>query len=524
MPRSPEAPDSRPGGPSEDRSREPSSEAKCVPKDGTAKTPNPEPPADAGPPAAAPVTSLFPRRPGRRWWHDLREAVTGSDQDFTTGSLRRAIALLAIPMILEMAMESVFAVVDVFFVARLGAEAVATVGLTEAMLTLIFAVAIGLSMAATALVARRIGEGDREAAAVTAVQALLLGLVVAVAVGVAGLLAAEHLLGLMGASETVIATGTGFTTVMLAGSATIMLLFLGNAVFRGAGDAAIAMRVLWFANGINIVLDPCLIFGLGPFPEMGLTGAAVATTTGRGLGVLYVLVSMVRGRGRIAVRRRHLRVDPAVLWRLVKVSVGGVGQYLVETASWLALVRILAFFGSAVLAGYTIAIRIVVFTFLPAWGLSNAAATLVGQNLGAGRRRRAEMSVWLTARYNLYFLGLVAIVMLLFPEPLVRVFTAEPEVVEMGVLSLRWIAALYLPLAYGLVMVQAFNGAGDTVTPTVVKLFTHWLWQLSLAWYLAHPVGLGPLGVLVAVASAEALFGVVGILLFRRGRWKLKEI
>jgi putative MATE family efflux protein len=450
--------------------------------------------------------------------------VAGNEQDFTRGGLRRGIALLAIPMMLEMAMESVFAVVDVFFVARLGAEAVAAVGLTEAMLTIVFALAIGLSMAATALVARRIGERDREGAAVAAVQALLLGLLISAAVAVVGLFGARRLLELMGAADGVVAIGASYTRWMLCGAVTIVLLFLGNAIFRGAGDAAIAMRALWLANGINIALDPCFIFGLGPFPELGVTGAAVATNIGRGCGVLYVLLRLCRGRGRVAIAWRHVRVERAVMGRMIRVGLGGIGQYLVETASWLLLIRILSSFGSAVLAGYTIAVRILVFTFLPAWGLANAAATLVGQNLGARRPRRAELSVWLTARYNFYFLGVVGVALLLVPEPLVRLFTQEPAVVEMGALALRWIASCYLPLAYGLVMVQAFNGAGDTATPTVIKLFTHWVWQLGLAWYLAHTVGLGPLGVLVAVASAELLFGVVGIAAFRRGRWKLKEV
>jgi putative MATE family efflux protein len=474
--------------------------------------------------SSSPTPGAAPSGPARRLWRDLKEAIAGSEQDFTTGSLRRAIALLAVPMMLEMAMESVFAVVDAFFVARLGADAVATVGLTEAVLTLLFAVAIGVSMAATALVARRIGEKDPEAAAVTAVQALVLGLLVSVAFGAAGFLGAPKLLALMGATPEVVAQGQGYTRVLYGGAATVVLLFLGNAVFRGAGDAAIAMRVLWFANLINIVLDPCLIFGLGPFPELGLTGAAVATTIGRGSGVVYLLWALVYGRGRIALRRRHLRLDLPVLGRLARVSVGGVLQFLVETASWVVLVRMLAVFGSPVLAGYTIALRILVFTFLPSWGLSNAAATLVGQSLGAGDVERAERSVWLTARYNFYFLGAIAFVLLLAPRPLVHLFTREPEVVAMAVDTLRWFAACYLPLAYGLVMIQAFNGAGDTVTPTVIKLFTHWLWQLPLAWFLALRLELGPVGVLMSIASAELAVGVIGALAFRRGRWKTRQV
>jgi putative MATE family efflux protein len=490
-------------------------EVPAVPSDSPA-------PSAAGAPAAASPPPAVPGR--RRLWRDLKEALAGSEQDFTRGSLHRAIALLAIPMVLEMAMESVFAVVDAFFVARLGADAVATVGLTEAVLTLVFAVAIGLSMGATALVARRIGEGDREAAAVTAVQVYALGLAVSLAVAVLGFLAAPDILRLMGASPSVVAGGTGYTRILLAGSPTVLLLFLGNAVFRGAGDAAIAMRVLWFANLINIVLDPCLIFGWGPFPELGLAGAAVATTIGRGAGCLYQIVVLVRHGGRVAIRRRHLRLDRAVLARLVRVSAGGIGQYLVATASWVFLVRVIAVFGSAALAGYTLAVRVVIFTILPSWGLTNAAATLVGQNLGAGQPERAERSVWLTARVNVVFMGAVALLFMLLPEALIGIFTDQPEVVAVGVICLRWVASCYLVFAYGLVMIQAFNGAGDTTTPTVLNLLCYWVWQLPVAWVLAVPLGLGPTGVFVAVASSEILLGIAGIVLFRRGRWKERVV
>lgn len=421
-------------------------------------------------------------------------------------------------------MESVFAVVDVFFVGRLGPSAVATVGLTEAVLTLVFAVAIGLSMATTAMVARRIGEKDREGAQVTAVQAIGVGIAVSAVVGVVGILGASDILRWMGGSPQVVAGGSGYTAVLLGGSATVVLLFLINGIFRGAGDAVIAMRSLWLANLINIVLDPCLIFGLGPFPELGLTGAAVATTIGRGTGVIYQLVVLGSGRGRITIRRHQVRVDLAVTLRLLRVSVGGILQFLIATASWVALVRILALFGSTALAGYTIALRILIFVFLPAWGLSNAAATLVGQNLGAGRPERAEKSAWLTAVYNTVFLTGLGVVFLLCADPLVGVFTPDPAVRAIGARCLRIVSLGYPFYAWGMVMVQAFNGAGDTNTPTVINFFCYWMFQIPLAYGLARMTGLQETGVFVAIAVAESVLAVVGVLVFRRGRWKSREV
>ncbi|MGH7600423.1 MAG: MATE family efflux transporter, partial [bacterium] len=418
-----------------------------------------------------------PSRPGRlaALWRDLREAIKGSEQEFTEGSFSRAIILLAIPMVLEMVMESVFAVVDVFFVAKLGADAVAAVGLTESIITLVYAVAMGLSMAATATVARRIGEKDRQGAVVTAVQAIAIGIIVSLPITAIGLIFAPKILALMGASTNVIEIGAGYTTVMLAGNATIMLLFLINAIFRGAGNAAIAMRVLLIANTINIVLDPCLIFGLGPFPELGVAGAAVATNIGRGIGVLYQLHVLFRGQGRIQLNRNELKLSPLVMLQLVRVSLGGVFQILIATASWVGLTRIMAQFGSAALAGYTIAIRIIVFSILPSWGLSNAAATLVGQNLGAKKPERAEKSVWLTGFSNMLFLIGVGLIFILFPERLVTIFTSDPNVVPYAVECLRIVSYGYLFYAYGMVVVQAFNGAGDTYTPTLINLGCYWL-------------------------------------------------
>lgn len=474
---------------------------------------------------ASSITKLKQARDGlRSWLADVRVAVAGTEQDFTEGSVPRAITLLAVPMVLEMGMESVFGAVDVFFVSSLGPDAVAAVGVTEALLTILFAIAMGLSLSTTAMVARRIGEKDAEAAAQVAVQSIALGLAIALATGAAGALLAPRLLSAMGAPAAAIEAGAGYTAWMLGGNATILLLFLINAIFRGAGDAAIAMRALWLANLVNIVLDPCLIFGLGPFPELGVTGAAVATNIGRGTGVAYQLYRLSRADARVTVARRHLRLAPEVMWRLLRLSLGGVGQFLIATASWLGLVRILTPFGSAALAGYTIALRIIVVTILPSWGMSNAAATLVGQNLGAGKPERAERSVWLTGLYNMVFLALVAVVFIAFAEPLIRVFSREPEVVAVGADCLRLISYGYVFYAYGMVMVQAFNGAGDTVTPTWINLFCYWLFQIPLAWALARTAGLGPRGVFLAITIAESLIAVVGVLWFRKGRWKTRAV
>ncbi len=457
-------------------------------------------------------------------WRDLREAIRGSQQDFTEGSLSRAILLLAVPMVLEMVMESLFAVVDVFYVARLGAEAVAAVGITESINTLVFALAIGLSMSTTAMVARRIGEKDHEGAATAAVQAIILGVLLSVPVAIFGIIFAPDLLRLMGAEESIITSGVGYTKWMLGGNITIMLIFLINAVFRGAGDAAIAMRALWLANILNIVLDPCFIFGWGPFPEMGVTGAAVATNIGRGTGVLYQLYALARGRGRIKVPRSQLRVDFEVMGRLLRVSLGGIFQFLVATASWLGLVRLVAIFGSAALAGYTIALRIILFAILPSWGLGNAAATLVGQNLGAGKPERAERAVWVSGVCNMIFLGAIAIIFILFAKPLVQLFTRDLQVVPFGVDCLRYISYGYVFYAYGMVMVQAFNGAGDTNTPTLINLGCYWLFQIPLAYALSMPAGMGAQGVFLAITLSESSLALVAILIFRRGRWKLSKI
>lgn len=452
------------------------------------------------------------------------EALRGSHRDHTTGAVGRSVLILAIPMVLEMLMESIFVVCDVFFVGRLGPDAVATVGLTESLLTVVYTLAMGLAIGATATVARRTGEHDADGAARTAVQALALGAIVAAVIGVLGVIHASDLLRLMGASPSVVESGSDFARVMLGGNVVIVLLFLVNAVFRGAGDAVIAMRTLWLANGLNIVLGPCLIFGLGPFPEMGVTGAAVATTIGRGTGVLFGLWQLFGRDGRIRVRARHLGLEPATMLRLVRLSGSGTVQVLIGTASWIALVRIIATFGSEALAGYTIAIRIILFALLPSWGLGNAAATMVGQALGAGKPERAERAVWIAARYNLAFLGSVSVVFVLAAPAIVALFTHDPAVLRYGVDGLRVVAAGFVFYAFGMVLSQSFNGAGDTWTPTLLNLVCFWLWEIPLAYLLALHLGMGPHGVYLAIAAAFSTFALLAVLMFRRGRWKLKTV
>ena len=457
-------------------------------------------------------------------WNSLREAIRGSHQDFTTGNLNRAILLLAVPMVLEMVLESLFAVVDVFWVAHLGANAVATVGLTESLLSLVFAVGLGLSLSTTAMVARRIGEKDPAGAAVAGVQAIALGLAVSLAIGAPCLLFAPHLLRLMGASPEIVAVGSGYARIALGGSGVLLLLFLNNAIFRGTGDAAIAMRILWVSNIINLVLDPCFIFGLGPFPRLGVTGAAVATITGRSIGVVYQFYRLLHGTERIRILRRQIRINLHVLLRLARVSLTGILQFAIAHTSWIGLVRIVSMFGAAALAGYTIAIRIVIFAILPAWGLSNAAATLVGQNLGAKQPERAEQSVWRTGIYNMLFLGSVGVLFIFFAEPLIRLFSHDPAVVPFGAACLRIVSYGNIGYAYGMVMLQAFNGAGDTVTPTFVYLFGFWLLEIPLAYWLAIPVHLRSNGVFVAIVIAETAIAAASAVLFKRGRWKRQRI
>lgn len=460
----------------------------------------------------------------RGGWSIVREALAGSRRDYTEGSIGRSIALLAIPMVLEMSMESIFAVVDVFFVSRLGADAVATVGLTESMLAIIYAVAMGLSIGASATVARRIGARDADGAARAAVQAVVLGILISTVLGIAGAMFAPQLLRLMGASSSVLETGTMFTRVMLGANASVLLLFLVNAIFRGAGDAAIAMRTLWLANAINIVLGPCLIFGLGPFPRLGVTGAAIATSIGRGTGALFAISRLLFSDGRVRVRARHLRLEPAIMLGMLRLSGSATFQVLVGTASWVALIRILARFGSDALAGYTIAIRILLFVLLPSWGVSNAAATMVGQALGAGKPERAEQAVWRACFYNMCVLGTMGLIFVLFARGLAGIFAPDPAALDYASSGLRIMAFGFPLYAYGMVLSQSFNGAGDTWTPTWINVFIFWLLEIPLAYALAFHFGLGPRGVFIAVTIAFSALALVSATVFRRGAWKVARV
>lgn len=455
---------------------------------------------------------------------DVRDALRGTTVDYTQGSIGRAILLLSIPMMLEMVLESAFAVIDIYFVSSLGASAVATVGLTESVLTLVYAVAIGFSMGTTALVARRIGEKNPREAAEAAVQAMAVALAASVPFSVAGIFFARDILGLMGADPWSLEHGYRYMVWIFGGNVVIMMLFTLNAVFRGAGDAATAMRVLWVANGVNIILDPALIFGWGPLPAMGVEGAAVATCIGRGSGVLLQLWVLFRGAKHIRVLRSQLRLEAQVMARLLRTSLGGIGQLIVATSSWIGLVRIVSVFGSEAVAGYTIAVRIFVFTLLPAWGFSNAAATLVGQNLGARQPDRAERSVWITGYITMAYTAIVSLAYIFGNELLVRLFTSEPAVVAAGAQCLRIVAYGYLFYAWGMVMPQAFNGAGDTFTPTRINLFCFWMLEIPLAYSLAIGLGYGQNGVYWSIVVAESVAGLIGIALFRKGKWKLTKI
>ena len=457
-------------------------------------------------------------------WGDLRDATAGKLHDYTQGSIRRSIFLLAVPMVLEMIMESLFAVSDVFFVAKLGATAIATVGLTESLMIVMYTLAMGLAISATAVVARRIGERDTDGAARAAVQGILLGLIVSGTLSVLGAYFAKQLLTVMGASPDVLASGTAFATIMLGGSATAFMLFVINAVFRGAGDAAVAMRVLFLANGINIVLGPMLIFGVGPFPQLGVKGAAIATTIGRGIGVLLALNLLTKGSGHLAIKKQHLAIELKTMWSMLRLSINGTFQVLVGSLSWIVLIRLMATFGSIAMAGYTIAIRLVIFALMPAAGLGNAAATMVGQSLGANNPDRAEKAVWTATRYNVVFLSLLGALFLLWAPLIVSAFTTDAEVARVAVRGLRTITIGFPLFALGMSLEQAFNGAGDITTPTWMNIAVFWAFELPLAWALGQYTSLGWQSVFVSVLAAYSALALLSLVLFRRGGWRLKKV
>ena len=454
----------------------------------------------------------------------LYESISGTEQDFTSGNLGRAILLLSIPMVLEMMMESVFAIADIFFVSKLGAAAVATVGITESLMAIIYSIAIGLSMATTALVARRIGEKNDAAAGHAAFQAILIGMAVALLLALPGSLLAPQLLVLMGIPAATAHEFAVYTAIMIGSNAVIMLLFIINAVFRSAGDAVVSMKVLWLANIINIILDPCLIFGLGPFPAMGIAGAAVATATGRGLAVVYQLYLLLAGKRRIGLRREYMTPDLRVIRRLLRLSSGGIGQTLIATSSWIGMVRIIAMFGPEVVAGYTIGIRLVVFALLPSAGISNAAATLVGQNLGAYLPSRAERSAWTTGLVNLVLMGGIGMLFVIFPRHFVGLFITDPAVIAGGAQCLRIISYGFIAYGLGMVMVNALNGAGDTATPVKINLFCYYIVEIPLAYLLAIPLGMREQGVFYAILIAETMLTLTAVVVFRQGKWKTLKI
>jgi len=460
----------------------------------------------------------------RRIVSDIKEAIAGTEQDFTKGSLKRAIFLLSVPMVLEMMMESIFAVVDIYYVSRLGADAVATVGITESLITIVYAIGVGLSMATTAMVSRRIGEKDKKGAGRAAFQSIITGLFVSLLIAIPGILFAKDLLKLMGAEEAIYSSMSSYTAIMLGGNAVIMLLFIINAVFRSAGDAAISFRVLLIANGLNIILDPILIFGIGPFPELGIMGAAIATNTGRGLAVIYQFYLLFKGNNRVRLGIENIRIHMETIRQLIKLSLGGIGQNIIAMSSWIGLVRIISVYGSEALAGYTIAIRIIIFALLPSWGISNAAATLVGQNLGAKQPDRAEKSVWFVGRINMILMGILSIILIIFPSFFIRLFINDANVVVSGALSLRIISFGFALYGLGMVLVQALNGAGDTLTPTKINFFCFWLIEIPLAYLLALQINVGETGVYYSIVIAESVMTLAALWFFRRGKWKLKEV
>jgi putative MATE family efflux protein len=454
----------------------------------------------------------------------LRDALKGKDIDLTNGSLDKAILMLAIPMVFEMFMESLFALVDAFFVARISVDAIAAVGMTESCLTIVYSLAWGLSMGVTALVARRIGEENRRGAADGAMQAIILGVLFSIFISLIGIFYSKKLLLFMGASPAIIKTGLGYIQWMLGGNIVIMLLYLINGIFRGAGDAAIAMRALWISNGINIIIDPILIFGVGPIPAMGVEGAGIATVIGRGIGVVYQLYHLLKGSGKVQLFISRIIIQWDVILKIVKLSTGGTAQFIIASASWIFLMKIISSFGSEAVAGYTLAIRIIVFTILPSWGMANAAATMVGQNLGASKPDRAEKAVYRTGFFNVLFMICIMMLFLVFAESLMRIFTQEALVIHYGKLCLQIVSLGYAFYGYGMIMAQAFNGAGDTRTPTLLNFFAFWCFQIPFAYFLAIVLKMEAAGVFTAIVVAESLLAVSAVLIFRRGKWKQTKV
>lgn len=454
----------------------------------------------------------------------LRIAISGEEKNFTKGSINRAIVLLSIPMVLEMVMESLFAIVDVYFVGKISTEAVATVGLTETVITIVYSLAMGLAMAATAMISRRIGEEHPEKASIAAVQAIMMGVVVSIIIGIIGFTFAEDILRLMGGSEDLIASGSGYTRILLGTNIVITLLFILNAIFRGAGDASIAMRTLWIANGLNIILDPLFIFGIGFFPELGVMGAAVATTIGRSVGVAYQCYMLQKGTGILQISKRHFIIAWDIIKKLADVALTGAGQFIIASASWIFLMRIIAEFGDSIIAGYTISIRIFIFTILPSWGMANAAATLVGQNLGANQPDRAEKSVWRTSWLNTFFLSSIGIFLFIFAKPIVSIFSEETAVLSAAIECLNIFCFTYLFFAPAMIISQAFNGAGDTRTPTIINFICFWLMQIPLAYFLATMINWGPSGVYWSITITEAIMAIILMVIFRKGKWKTTVI
>lgn len=460
----------------------------------------------------------------KRALFQIKEAIIGTERDFTQGSMWKAIILLSIPMVLEMVFESIFAIADIYFVSRLGADAIATVGITESLITIVYAVGIGLSMATTAIISRRTGEKDSKGASVAAFQAIIIGVVISSLIAIPGAIFASDILSLMGANNTISGEMASYTAIMLGGNGIIMLLFIINGIFRSAGDAAISMRILLIANLLNIILDPCLIFGLGPFPELGIKGAAIATNVGRGIAVICQFYLLFNGSRRVKLAIQDFKTDFKVMKQLLKLSLGTIGQFIIATSSWIGLTVILAKFGSEVLAGYTIAIRVIIFSLLPSFGISNAAGTLVGQNLGAKQPDRAEKSVWATAKINVIFLSSIAAIFIIFPEFFIQVFTDEQRVISAGVNCLRIMSYGFVFYGLGMVLINSFNGAGDTFTPTKINLICFWMIEIPLAYFLAISLGMEEEGVFYSIIIAETLLTIISVIIFKRGKWKLKEV